>query len=397
MNKQEYMYNLFEALTPFGDEVRQEIVDDYEEHFSMGLSEGKTEEQIVEELGSIDDLVNELKDLSSNEKKAKTGNSFEFDVDKFTEKVNDLSKSFASAFGTLAASFSNGAEKVVNKTSELAKDFKTSYDQNRSEAQNATPDEKTGDGDVRNLVAEIDNGEVITDLSSDGAFHVYYKNFGSQAQQLAYKFDYTSSGDTAYVTVKRQPGSTSFFARLSCPKVEVKLEIPENFGKVTIKSGAGNVTVNDVISERFDVKLGAGNVTENNCIIVENTLKLGAGNATINNIKCDTVAVNNHAGNVTVSGLAREVGANSNAGNVTVDAEVKESVTLGSNAGNVTARLKNCDGYSASLRCSLGNTRLVFRDSVTSSKGSGNGKFMMGDGSVIVDCSSSVGNVTIEA
>ena len=30
MNKQEYMYNLFEALRPFDEDVRNEIISDYE-------------------------------------------------------------------------------------------------------------------------------------------------------------------------------------------------------------------------------------------------------------------------------------------------------------------------------------------------------------------------------
>ena len=44
MNKQEYMYNLFEALRPFDEDVRNEIISDYEEHFADGLANGKTEE-----------------------------------------------------------------------------------------------------------------------------------------------------------------------------------------------------------------------------------------------------------------------------------------------------------------------------------------------------------------
>ena len=421
MNKQEYMYNLYEALTPFGDEVRQEIIDDYEEHFSMGLSDGKTEEQIIAELGSIDELVDELKGLSSDEKKDKTTNSFEFDAQKFNEKVNEFTKNFATALGSVAASISNGAEnlydkavnngtqwgenivsgisemgeKVASKSSEIANDFKTGYDKSRNEKETVVPEESSYEGDVKNLLVDMDCGEILTDISKDGAFHVYYKNYGSQAQQLAYKFDYTSSGDTAYVTVKKQGGTSGFFARLSSPKVEVKLEIPENFGSVSIKSGAGNIHVDSVICERFDVKLAAGNFSESDCIIVENTVKLSAGNATIENIKCDNVSVKDLAGNVKISGLAREVSARSNAGNIKVDAEVKEAVYLCSNAGNITAVLKNCDGYSANIRKSVGNVNLEFRGAVTSTKGTG--KFVMGDGSVIVECDSSVGNVTVEA
>ena len=48
----------------------EEIIADYEEHFQVGVENGKTEEQICEDLGSIEDLVAEIKDVYGTEKKS---------------------------------------------------------------------------------------------------------------------------------------------------------------------------------------------------------------------------------------------------------------------------------------------------------------------------------------
>ena len=53
MKKEEYMGALASALAGFDEELVQEIVSDYEERFRVGLENGKTEEQVIAELGSI--------------------------------------------------------------------------------------------------------------------------------------------------------------------------------------------------------------------------------------------------------------------------------------------------------------------------------------------------------
>lgn len=62
MNKIEYLYALKEALKDTDESIMEEIISDYEEHFQVGIEKGKSEEQICEELGSINDLVDEIMD-----------------------------------------------------------------------------------------------------------------------------------------------------------------------------------------------------------------------------------------------------------------------------------------------------------------------------------------------
>ena len=60
MNKVEYLDALKEALKNTDKDIMEEIISDYEEHFQVGVENGKSEEQICEDLGSIDDLVEEI-------------------------------------------------------------------------------------------------------------------------------------------------------------------------------------------------------------------------------------------------------------------------------------------------------------------------------------------------
>lgn len=69
MNKTEYLNALKEALKDTDESVMEEIVTDYEEHFRIGLENGKTEEEICKELGTIEDLVKEIEEVYNTNKK----------------------------------------------------------------------------------------------------------------------------------------------------------------------------------------------------------------------------------------------------------------------------------------------------------------------------------------
>ena len=57
MNKKEFMQKLKQLLP---DKDKRDILLDYEEHFLSGLTDGKTEEEIVKELGSPEEVAKEF-------------------------------------------------------------------------------------------------------------------------------------------------------------------------------------------------------------------------------------------------------------------------------------------------------------------------------------------------
>lgn len=52
MTKTEFLQELYNHLQPLSANERDEIIQDFEEHFSAGVENGKTEEQICAELGN---------------------------------------------------------------------------------------------------------------------------------------------------------------------------------------------------------------------------------------------------------------------------------------------------------------------------------------------------------
>lgn len=68
MTKSEYMEQLRKKLKSFSRELQEDIMDDYRQHFTEGELQGKTEEEIIRELGNIEDMIRDLpeSDLKEN-------------------------------------------------------------------------------------------------------------------------------------------------------------------------------------------------------------------------------------------------------------------------------------------------------------------------------------------
>lgn len=77
MNEQQFLKQLNNAIQILTADERQDILNDYKEHFAVGKEEGKTEEEIAEALGAPEKLAKEIlaiHHVTQAETKATTGN-----------------------------------------------------------------------------------------------------------------------------------------------------------------------------------------------------------------------------------------------------------------------------------------------------------------------------------
>ena len=89
MTKYEFLRIIEEGLEDFPTSERNDILYDYEEHFTYGRADGKTDEEIIAELGDPYEIVNQyrngyLKPISednNNSEKDSSTNSSQFNTD----------------------------------------------------------------------------------------------------------------------------------------------------------------------------------------------------------------------------------------------------------------------------------------------------------------------------
>lgn len=92
LTKQEYLKELRKNLKGFSQDEIDDILYDYEEHFSIGLSSGKTEEEIAEDLGAPKDIADQYKKAKGNPTIEETARYYK---EKAKEKTRAFSKSMS--------------------------------------------------------------------------------------------------------------------------------------------------------------------------------------------------------------------------------------------------------------------------------------------------------------
>lgn len=67
MNKTEFLNTLNLSLSDFKEEERKDILYDYEEHFRIGEEKGKSEDELINELGDPNNIANQYRASSESE------------------------------------------------------------------------------------------------------------------------------------------------------------------------------------------------------------------------------------------------------------------------------------------------------------------------------------------
>lgn len=62
MNKNQFLYELQQALEPVDQDMMLEILADFEEHFANGIQQGRTEDQLAQELGQPSEIARAYKE-----------------------------------------------------------------------------------------------------------------------------------------------------------------------------------------------------------------------------------------------------------------------------------------------------------------------------------------------
>ncbi len=251
MTKSEYMEALQNKLECFNRELRQEIVEDYEQHFAEGIAAGKTEEEIMTELGSIEDMIRELpeEDIIQEEADAQT---------------------------------QERAEKSMPEPG------RQSY---------------TYTGEYKAVVIDGEIADVRLGQSDDGRIHTEYTN--SDPDYCYYQYE---ENGTFYVGVKRDQNSTRAAKRAvkfmlfgKTVKVDLDSSFEKNFRNVWNVGGGGDAELEIRIPSgisRVEVKTRNADIEVQDVAPEELDMRTTSGDIAIRHVTVDRLSLNSTSGDI---------------------------------------------------------------------------------------------------
>lgn len=373
MNKEAYMSSLKAALTGFEEDLVQEIVADYEERFRVGAAQGKTEEQIVAELGSVEGLVEELSEMqgitqekrtdgqqeSTGDTKKDTENTFHgtYTQEKsFSESLDSLMRKVGKvvdeAMREAGHALENAMEQVEIHVEEAKKrrangedvDYNVNINfssESEKESGKEPNVEQSGKGDAGCTKIVVDAAIADVKIRRTGneiptADCQYY----SHKTAMAYPFYAYQEGDTFYVGIRQenQDKKSGYFQFSWNPSIEIEIGIPEGVQCVTAGSGSGDLSVTELSAKTLKLRSGSGDIAvsyfdgENCCI------ETSSGDSTLEKSKVQTAELTARSGDCRVSKLeVTKLDVDTASGDISVYGVAGERIHLRSMSGDQRA------------------------------------------------------------
>lgn len=295
MTKNEYMKMLEIQLGKFSESTRQEILEDYENHFAEAMSQGKTEEEIIRELGDIQDMIDEIP---------------EEDLSQENVPENHIEEE-AENYSTADADSSGSGRRVISDCTDT----------------------------YRKIVADCKATDVIVRTSTDDKLYVQYENYNKSAKtdNSSSFYQYEKDG-VFYVGMKKNETATrnvtiGFLGfHMDIPNVrtydsgKMIIDIPAGFKELEIVTGSGDAELGDVTGETLSVRTASGDIDMSRAKyqninvsatsgdielkdIAAEILEVGAtsGDAELENISAKTLKLSTSSGDVEARNIAVEL------------------------------------------------------------------------------------------
>lgn len=287
MTKTEYMEILKERLSRFSQELQDEILEDYNRHFAEGEKQGRSEEEIIQELGNIEEMIQEL-----------------------TEMDADMEQ---------GADISQEAEDQPGSTDE---EQSFSYDCG-----------------YRTVELEGNVADVVLEPSDDGRIYVEYKNNMSVKYRMLYSFYQREENGVFYagVKVRETQKKLSFLGRTvtvsgslfsgKYNSILLSVKVPDRLPGLVFHTTSGDVRVSEIKvgSLRGETKSGDIEMEETESEKID--LSALSGDLTLNDVKAREVKMTTTSGDVRISALKTgKLYAMTSSGDIEMDGdtEVKE-------------------------------------------------------------------------
>lgn len=295
MNRTDYMKELESRLARFGEDTRNEILDDYNEHFDEGLKQGRSEQEIIDDLGDIQDMIDGL-------------------------PLEDIQSSSISVGlrGTSSGSIEGD-------------DMPCTYSEDCSSSES-----------VRRVV--IDTIDVDVDLvaSNDDEVHAKYSESGTTNRNYFYSYEV---GDVLHLEVKPIEGSgvksilnglLKLGITVECP-LEVRL--PKGFGYVEVRTTTGDVDLKGLAVDSVAFSTTNGDCSIVDCELGGVSVRSTNGDLGVLGSEIKEVSVNVVSGDVSIKdSRLGEVSTQSVNGDVEYDGAQASHAKGGTTGGDFTIR-----------------------------------------------------------
>ena len=397
MTKSEYMEKLRERLETFGRELQEEILEDYIQHFAEGEKQGKSEEEIIGELGNIEDMVQEM--IQDRPEMDAANIRWEEEPEKkftYSEEFKEVVLKGCVADVIVEPSEDQKLHVEYKNNKNISSQLKYEFCQ-RQENGGYYGEVKLREGEDD---SQVDKGELIK-IKLFGRTIISYgnaSNFGGENHSIT-------------LIVKIPKGMPKLNASVTSGDIRIsELELEELKGTsasgniniagtatevVSLQTASGDINIVDGKIQHGKLSTASGNVNMSNTNIQFGKFTTASGNISLKEGNCGEVKCTTASGNIQMKTNSENCECGTASGNIKMKTTggLKQA-TLTTASGNVQFGLEDATGVEAAVKTISGNAKVSWKDEtkITAKKGT----FRYGDGACKVTIKSGSGNINIQ-
>lgn len=334
MKKNEFFAQMRTAFAGMDEELVKDILGDYENHFKEGMENGKSEEEICEELGNVE----EIRQAFLEENPAA-----------MTINVNSLA---ANDLGTNQMINSDTDSNGVDRSDCL--EHSDIYNRSYPGIQRVNAQLANADIEIKKSSTNDVELSVVGGLTKDKEALKEMLHVSASAGTLTIQEENKAGTNTSQVV--------SWIFGLKAGKVystglKIQIAVPEQFEEIRAKSMSGDIEADGVSCERFFVEAISGDISVDELNAKQCELQAKSGDIKAKNSSAKTLLIHTGSGDVEIENCqADELQASSTSGDVNETACKADKMDVVSVSGDVEAEFDKsaqCRAKSTSGDCKV--------------------------------------------
>lgn len=309
MTKNEYLAALNQALANYSPSFKKDILDAFEAHFQEGINEGRSEEEIMNDLGTIDDVIENIH-MMGGEKET---------VHK--EQKNKDYENLKEGLSTAFHAFTRIADEALGH----AKDFTANMNRKKNTAHYySEPQSETLPSSITRLVIHSETLMSSLDITLEKGNELRYEFTQSQSiftNPINNGIRYELTDSTAKILVN---GSG-----------DLTVQIPDGVTTISMEAPAGDVDINDIKLDEFNCHNTSGDLTLNRVEIKRADFTMLAGDLDISDSNFDEIGMKLSAGDVDLTNTTGNLYANIAAGDIDIQKHAADVIQISATAGDI--------------------------------------------------------------
>lgn len=309
MTKNEYLAALNQALANYSPSFKKDILDAFEAHFQEGINEGRSEEEIMNDLGTIDDVIENIH-MMGGEKET---------VHK--EQKNKDYENLKEGLSTAFHAFTRIADEALGH----AKDFTANMNRKKNTAHYySEPQSETLPSSIVKLVIQSETLMSSLDIKLE------------KGNKLHYEFTQSQSIFTNPINNGIRCELTDSTAKILVNgSGDLTVQIPDGVTIISMEAPAGDVDINGIKLDEFNCHNTSGDLTLNRVEMKRADFKMMAGDLDISDSNFDEIGMQLSCGDVDLTNTTGNLYANLSAGDIDIQKHAADVIQISATAGDI--------------------------------------------------------------